>query len=413
MPTDLKKEHYNFLGWYTQADCGGTQIADKYGAIPVVSVVNESNFDLSGDYIYLYAGFGIETYDVTLNFGADAPAETIKVKYNTPVSDIVYQTRVNEKAVLNWSKSNDGEIFNGKITGETNLYALGYAPIIELNTNGGVEVVPVVAISGSAVSLPIPTKENYKFLYWVNSDGQKVEVVIMPNESMTLKAVWQPKIVFNENGGKEVDDISAAAGESIALPVPEKNGYIFAGWYTDDKREYTTTTMPSISVVLNAGWYESKTAKVVLISSSKDYEIEGYDNTEYLWDLFNINLSNILPSDFAGRVVLNVHMKTKYIRSTSSPAYIRFNFYTQKTASSTYLLHSEKVYVKGSVFSDNEYSATVDMVGNVLYGSIFCNQTVGLMGGYYHITDYYVNVVYPDTATLYLGSSSNVGAKNT
>ncbi len=40
---------------------------------------------------------------------------------------------------------------------------------------------------------------------------------------------------FEENGGSEVEDITKVEGSVIgALPVPEKTGYTFCGWYTDN-----------------------------------------------------------------------------------------------------------------------------------------------------------------------------------
>ena len=69
LPKNLTLEHSEFAGWYTQQDCWGMQVADAYGPIPVVSVVNSDNFDLSGQYLYLYAGFAPEMFAVTFHFG--------------------------------------------------------------------------------------------------------------------------------------------------------------------------------------------------------------------------------------------------------------------------------------------------------------------------------------------------------
>lgn len=43
----------------------------------------------------------------------------------------------------------------------------------------------------------------------------------------------QPTIKFNSNGGTKLENIIVKAGEAIKLPIPEREGYTFAGWYTD------------------------------------------------------------------------------------------------------------------------------------------------------------------------------------
>ena len=67
LPKGLTLEHSKFTGWYTEPNGQGSQIADQYGNKPVVSVLNNTNFDLSNELIYLYAGFEADTYTVKLN----------------------------------------------------------------------------------------------------------------------------------------------------------------------------------------------------------------------------------------------------------------------------------------------------------------------------------------------------------
>lgn len=41
-------------------------------------------------------------------------------------------------------------------------------------------------------------------------------------------------IKFNENGGAEVQDITYEANATVSLPIPVKEGYSFAGWFTNE-----------------------------------------------------------------------------------------------------------------------------------------------------------------------------------
>lgn len=396
LPKDLVLENRVFSGWYTAVNCGGTQIADKYSLIPVVSVVNDTNFDLSGDYIYLYAGFETKKVTVTCCYEAGMPTEEIKVDYGTPISSFVSETRVNGEAVLYWSKSQDGAIFNGNITEDTVLYAVEYAPVIELDTNGGDYAVPVVARAGSTVVLPVPTKAFAKFLYWEDMNGNKYSSSTMPSKSITLKAVWQAKIVFDENGGSDVLDISESAGNRITLPTPTKLDYVFAGWYTSDKKEYTSTVMPTSGITLKAGWYKEKEDVVTICSG--DSQLGSYYTYDKMrmYNELTLNFSNLLPENFNGIISMEGQMKIRDERAAlSNPKYIKMNYYSQSTVSDSYLIHSASYTLKSNTYSDFSFKCTAKISGNKIYGAISCAY-------YTSITDYYLNVTYPDTTYLYL-----------
>ena len=68
-------------------------------------------------------------------------------------------------------------------------------------------------------------------------------------------------IIFNENGGSDVADITKPYGSIIgALPTPEKNGYTFEGWYADEAltQLFTETKMPEGGATLYAKWTANK-----------------------------------------------------------------------------------------------------------------------------------------------------------
>lgn len=311
------------------------QIADQWGLIPAVDVLNDKNFDLSGEYVYLYAGFEAEKFNVTCCF-ENGETEVVQVDYDTPVSQIVPKKRVDGKAPITWSKSQNGEIFNGTITDDGVLYAVEYAPVIELDSNGGNKVTPIVAREGSTIALPTPTKDMAKFAYWEDMQGNEYTSTTMPSNSISLKAVWQAKIVFDENGGTDVDDISTSAGTSITLPSPEKEGFIFAGWYTEDKQQYTSTTMPSNGIKLKAGWYKEKESIVVVYTGDSRYSVNNHNN----WEMYNsltIDCSKFLPSDFNGTIRLDAHIKAyNNAASLSDPQILYFAYYSTDTVSESY-----------------------------------------------------------------------------
>ncbi len=405
LPKNLSLAHNVFTGWYTEAGGKGTQVADAFGNLPAVSVLNEEYFKLDDSKrVYLYAGFELEKYTVTFHFEDGMPSEEVKVPYNTPISQVVPKTRNEEgKAGLSWSKSADGDVFNGNVTESIDLYVREWAPVIELNGNGA-DVTPIVAKAGTAITLPVPTKPLAKFLRWVDENNETAELTIMPATSVTLTAVWQAKIEFDENGGTDVDDISKPAGESISLPTPTKEGYLFAGWYTADKEEYTASKMPSTGIALKAGWYKEETDQKVLIPSSE--YASTMSGGPYIGG--NSDTSFVLKySDYFSEGTYNIsvawHVKLKWDRNAAGTGY--FEIYNSNIISSSSLI-LKKSFQDIVSNSYREYTFTTNFqMSDDIY---FCWYRILTSGESTWIwpelclRDYYYTISYPDTTYLYL-----------
>lgn len=405
LPKDLKGEHKQFTGWYTKENCEGTQVADGYGLLPVVSVLNAANFDLSGEYIYLYAGFEIEKFTVTCHFGSGTENESLRIEYDTPVSGFVPKTRVDGKAPLTWSKTQGGEVYNGKVTENIDLYAVEYAPVIELDVNGGNQVYPVVARAGSTIVLPTPTKDLAKFNHWEDMQGNEYTDTTMPDKSISLKAVWQAKLVFDENGGSDVDDVSVAAGEKITLPMPEKEGFLFAGWYKADKEKYTSTTMPSAGMKLKAGWYKEKSTKVVKIKSTEvrgGNQGSGKPDTYYL--CYEVDCGQYFKgTDEYYNVRIEANVKIKGAQNGSLYT-AHINVYSQNQTSSSYLLEMLTFEDISDRYKDVQFTIT-ETVNDNFYLSFWSTEDVKgdkYDRNYIYLSDFYFTMYYPDITYLYL-----------
>lgn len=413
LPTGVSLTYHDFTGWYTKPNGEGTQIADKYGVLPQKALVTEENFDLSdkNGFINLYAGFELWEHKVTLFF-ADNKTETVSVSHGTNIKDIVYDTRVDGKGVLTWStKANDTEktsVFNGAVETSTTLYAVEYAPIIDFDTDGGKAVAPIVANAGASVSLPTPEKENYKFVEWQDKNGNAYTQTTMPEAGASLKAKWQAKLVFDENGGTEVTDISKTAGESVELPVPEKDGYIFAGWYTADKEKYETTKMPTQSAVLKAGWYKTKTEKVIIRSEDKEPAYTLLTSKEAKGPKSSwreeVDLSEFLPKS-GGRLTIQVSLQMKFNRSKDK-GWGGFYIYDNSEVSDAFVLHKYTDTVIGDKWSQYSFSTTFSTNNNQLF---FCYvaclpeyKAEAYSHPYLNFKNIWMNVSYADTTNLYL-----------
>lgn len=406
LPTGVSLTNYDFAGWYTKPNCEGTQIADKYGVLPENSKITETVFDLSDKdgYIRLYAGFTLWQHSVTLCF-ADGETETVSVSHGTHIKDVAYETRVDGKGVLTWSKkANDTEkteVFNGAIEKMQTLYAVEYAPVIDFDTDGGKKLAPLVAKAGGTVALPTPEKENYKFIEWQDMDGNAYTATTMPENGKKLKAVWQAKLVFDENGGTEVTDISKVANESVELPVAEKEGYIFAGWYTADKERYETTKMPAQSVVLKAGWYEEKKAIKVLLSDNDDIRCSSHKDT--FKDELTLNFSEYLAKDFEGNVKVLVEWQEKNTDANQNyKRAVAVGFYSQRTVSDVYKIARVYTQHDHQNYIDVEKSMTIKLTGNVIYVTIACDSSANGWSHNGYVKDFRYTLTYPDTSKLYL-----------
>lgn len=63
-------------------------------------------------------------------------------------------------------------------------------------------------------------------------------------------------IVFNTMGGEPVDPIVAGYLDPITLPIPQRDGYIFVGWYNDASYtgEIELYAMVDMDFILYAKW---------------------------------------------------------------------------------------------------------------------------------------------------------------
>ena len=421
LPKNLVLEHSEFMGWFTEENCGGIQVADAYGLIPDKSTGDEKIFDIGneGEYLYLYAGFGVEKFTVMFNFGSGIPAEEIEVEYNTPISEVVPSTRNEDGfAVLSWSKTQSGsQIFTGNVTDGLVLYAIDWAPVIEFNTNGGKKVTPIVAKAGSTLSLPQAERENYKFLYWEDMNGKQTDITKMPAESMLLKAVWQAMLVFDENGGTAVKDISEPVGTTIELPVPEKDGFIFAGWYTEDEKEYTNTKMSSISVSLKAGWYTVQSKQKVFLKSDESSSTID-TKSAYFFTKYAINFTEECSEvdwNKGIKVNLKFHADIRHY-SGAGNGYLyatkeHFGYYSQNVASEIYLIDKTTLNHGNNqintTYTPQDWSVTLTVpTKGIIYIGLSSDKTIYGMGKNgatgWRMSNFYVTIEYPDTTNLYL-----------
>ncbi len=150
--------------------------------------------------------------------------------------------------------------------------------------NGGFVVSGVTdgkAAAGSTVTIQANEYENSYFYTWiVDSDNigsvslnKKTLTFTMPYEDVSITAVFREYteqdeepaypvffvLKFNTNGGSKIANVSGIYNTDIDLTefVPEKDGYVFAGWYSDKNLTHEVTSIRlKKDMTVYAGWIE-------------------------------------------------------------------------------------------------------------------------------------------------------------
>ena len=404
LPMNLALNHKSFAGWYTEPNCGGTQVADKFGVLPDKSLVNEAVYDLSNPngFIYLYAGFKAQEFKVSLYIGNNTVPEELMVEWGTPISAIPCDTRVNGMAVLSWSKArNDTQganIFTGKIDSDMVLYSCELAPILEFEENGAEDVSDIIAKAGSAIVLPKPIKPSFDFLGWFDTNGVQFTDSQMPKQSIKLFAKWKAvTITFDENGGEAVDDISVSSGSPVTLPIINRDGYLFAGWYDKSGQIYNTTVMPESSVELKAGWYKANTQTFYLIQSNGE---KKFDNTTITYSNLSINLDTLREICGDANIKIDFNVKYKYDPAGHTAVYpqtIKISLFNNSVLSGNNLISSETLSSEENKYKNFAFTINHSLDTPFIYVATTCSK----YEGWHYLSDFYATVYYPDTSVLY------------
>ena len=108
------------------------------------------------------------------------------------------------------------------------------------------------------------TREGYTFDGWYDNNGFSGSSVttISPTDTgaKTFYAKWtinSYSVTFNSNDGSDIDSQTVDYGDIVAEPTaPTKNGYTFAGWYSDEGlvSAYDFSTTVTSDITLYAKW---------------------------------------------------------------------------------------------------------------------------------------------------------------
>ena len=251
---DCTKEGYEFIGWYDGDTCAG-QAGEEYTVSDDVTL--KARYEKKED----------ETVICTVTFDADggeAARESISAEKGSAI--ILPACTKTGYEFLGWFLASDDSICAGQageeftVQGDIILKAHfekkeAVKVTITFDTDGGKEVNPVKAEKGSIIRLPKTEKEGYSFLGWYTEKDGGILLGIPGSEmkavkDMTAYALWEKeteidsdndddpetcKVTFHAGKGTiKVKEITIIKDGSLYLPMPEREGYDFTGWYLDD-----------------------------------------------------------------------------------------------------------------------------------------------------------------------------------
>jgi uncharacterized repeat protein (TIGR02543 family) len=251
-PAAPTRQGYTFAGWFSDVALLTPYVFGNMPANPIT----------------LYAKWTINNY--TISFEENG---------GTQVADITqaYQSTVTQPA----NPTRDGYTFGGWYSDVALLtpYVFGNMPAnsitlyakwtinaytITFEENGGSPVADITQAYQSTVTQPAnPTRDGYTFGGWYSDITLTNAYTIntMPMGGITLYAKWTINnytIIFVENGGSLVDDITQPYMSAVTEPMnPTKEGHTFGGWYNDagfSTGLYVFNTMPLHGATLYAKW---------------------------------------------------------------------------------------------------------------------------------------------------------------
>lgn len=231
MPDDPVSSGYNFAGWWTEINGGGTQFTSltavtgditvyaKWSAHPVYTVAFDSTGGSAVGSQMVVEGEAVSEPSAPTRGGylfegwyADAGLTTPWDFANSPVSDDV-------TLYADWS-----------LVTYTINYVLNAAP-----DNGGNPFAYTVESPG--ITLAAPVRSGFTFGGWYEDSAftfPVTEIATGTYGDMTFYAKWTCLVSFVTNGGTAVADQIATDGKlATEPPVPSRAGATFAGWYSD------------------------------------------------------------------------------------------------------------------------------------------------------------------------------------
>ncbi|MDO3411533.1 InlB B-repeat-containing protein [Saccharibacillus sp. CPCC 101409] len=254
-PADPEREGYIFGGWYEDS---GRSVPFAFNTREIVTTT------------MIYASWTIIRHAFTFDSAGGGDIAPQTVDYGASASEPAPPTRKGYTFVDWYADDMHTKPFvfaATPIKADTRVYASWKIDTYTaaFDSRGGSEVKQQTLDYGGAIAKPAdPSRKGYTFAGWYENEADsrafdfasaKIE------EDLTLIAKWTINVYevsFDSDGGSEVAKQSPEFGGTATKPTdPERKGYTFAGWYTDEARTrafaFASTPIES-DLTLYANW---------------------------------------------------------------------------------------------------------------------------------------------------------------
>jgi uncharacterized repeat protein (TIGR02543 family) len=275
LPAEPVRPNYDFDGWYTGPDGGGTEFTNTTPVTADITVyarwIIEPGFTV---YQLVFEAEGGE-------FSPGQARMTVEVIQGQPPVLPPAPVRKNH-TFRGWYTERDGGgtefTVAAAVSANTSVYAFWEIFTVTFDANGGffttLEGAPGILTrvpdDGGTVALPPnPGKTGFDFGGWKTGAGADFTAATVITASITVHAAWtaQPgvtvyTVVFDADGGSfdgsSTQTREAVNGAAIAFPPPPaRTGYVFSGWYGGQNGaggEFTETVTISADIRVYAWW---------------------------------------------------------------------------------------------------------------------------------------------------------------
>lgn len=262
-PADPTRTGYTFAGWKLNGE--------------------DYNFETKiTENITLVAEWIANKYTVEFDSNGGTEVESQEIEYPEKVTKPVNPTREGYKFVC-WKLNGKEYDFESEVTENITLIAEWTISkyIVQFDSNGGTAIESQkIEYQGKAIEPENPTRKGYIFEYWT-LDGEKYNFDTKINKDIILIAKWKTNeylINYHLNDGtnNSSNPTKYTIEDVIILKDATKQGYDFAGWYTDSEYENKIVSIEGNfgNLELYAKWNPSKETPYVV-----KHNLEKLDGT--------------------------------------------------------------------------------------------------------------------------------------
>jgi len=142
-----------------------------------------------------------------------------------------------------------------------------------------------------------------------------IDELYLGNSSYASKLYVRHKVSFNANGGDYIEPAYVWSGETASETVPTKEGYDFAGWYTDADctTAYDFSSAVTADITLYAKWEESP----IIGDANGDGEVSTEDMViirQYLMGTLETEIADITILDVTANGIVDLKDLVRYKR---------------------------------------------------------------------------------------------------